>query len=572
MAANGEKNMRIRLVIGSLIALASVAPSLGETPLTTAFTYHGQLKEGGVPLEGTADFQFTLWDDAGGGNPPIGGTQVGGVQAINALPVTAGLFTVTLNGGGEFGGNAFNGNARWLQIAVRSPAGGGVFTTLSPRQALTATPHALFALSAATATSATTATTATNATNATNASNATNAAQLGGINASEYVTATSGGTSFIRNQATLQPTSNFNISGNGFIGGNVGIGTGTPATKLDVRGNLTLENGGSPGLFTAASGGEQNRYLTLLNSPTTQTASGLKAGGVLVSDDFGFANPGKNDLIVKGNVGIGTAAPQTKLSVLTTGNGITQTNGTVSVGSYLNTNHGAFGTQTDHPLFFFTGNRPAQMTLDTSGRFGIGTATPAALLTVSGSGIFSATSAARFDLFNTVANKGFLQNVTDTGLWQIATTAGATTMVINPSGNVGIGTIAPNAQLQIAGTGTNGFTLGVEGNVTQNLASGGFAKAMVVVNANGTIARCYNGITGASTGNCGFTGIRLDTGYYVVNFGFQVSDRFAAVTSQADASMVYGPDILGRILEEIAVYTYAPAGNSFDAEFTIIVY
>jgi len=46
---NGEKNMRIRLVIGSLIALVAVAPALGETPLGTAFTYQGQLKQGGAP-------------------------------------------------------------------------------------------------------------------------------------------------------------------------------------------------------------------------------------------------------------------------------------------------------------------------------------------------------------------------------------------------------------------------------------------------------------------------------------------------------------------------------------------
>lgn len=145
---NGEKNMRIRLVIGSLIALVAVAPSRGETPLGTAFTYQGQLKEGGAPLEGTADFEFTLWDAAGSGNPPTGGAQIGGMQAISAVQVTSGLFTAALNSASEFGVNAFNGNARWVQIAVRSPASDGLFTTLAPRQPLTAAPHALLALNA----------------------------------------------------------------------------------------------------------------------------------------------------------------------------------------------------------------------------------------------------------------------------------------------------------------------------------------------------------------------------------------------------------------------------------------
>ncbi len=83
--------MRIRFVIGSLLAFPAVAPTPGGMPLTTAFTYQGQLKEAGVPLDGTADFQFTLWDAAGSGNPPTGGIQVGSLRAINAPPA-AGLW------------------------------------------------------------------------------------------------------------------------------------------------------------------------------------------------------------------------------------------------------------------------------------------------------------------------------------------------------------------------------------------------------------------------------------------------------------------------------------------------
>lgn len=96
---------------------------------------------------------------------------------------------------------------------------------------------------------------------------------------------------------------------------NVGIGTSNPTAALDVRGNVVLETTGNPHLYTGTGAGELNRYLFVLNSPGLTSASGLKAGGVLVSDDYGFANPAKNNLIVKGNVGIGTAAPVFTLDV-----------------------------------------------------------------------------------------------------------------------------------------------------------------------------------------------------------------------------------------------------------------
>jgi hypothetical protein len=99
-------------------------------------------------------------------------------------------------------------------------------------------------------------------------------------------------------------------------GGYVGIGASTPLAKLDVRGNLLLDAAPNPIIYTGSAITEQNKYLLLISSPTVTSASGLKAGGVLISDSYLYANPGKNDLVVKGNVAIGTASAGTyKLAV-----------------------------------------------------------------------------------------------------------------------------------------------------------------------------------------------------------------------------------------------------------------
>jgi len=123
--------MGIRFVGCSLIALVAVAPSPGETPLTTAFTYQGQLKQGGAPVNDALPMVFSLW------NAESGGATVTPDVIANNVEVVNGLFTVTL----DFGASAFTGDARWLEVSVNG-------TALTPRQAITAAPYAFHALNA----------------------------------------------------------------------------------------------------------------------------------------------------------------------------------------------------------------------------------------------------------------------------------------------------------------------------------------------------------------------------------------------------------------------------------------
>ena len=117
-----------------------IAGGGGPGLMGNGFTYQGQLKNNGVPVNGTCDFVFNLWDRSSGGG------QIGNDNIQPAIQVDNGLFSTVINFTGEFnsgGTPAFQGDLRYLQINVRCPSGTGQFTPLSPRQLNWAVPYAL---------------------------------------------------------------------------------------------------------------------------------------------------------------------------------------------------------------------------------------------------------------------------------------------------------------------------------------------------------------------------------------------------------------------------------------------
>ena len=127
-----------KLILIALFA-ASFSSLVCGAPLGTGFTYQGKLSDGSGPATGVYDLRFAIYDAGTVGN------QLGSTVTLAGTPVTNGLFTVTL----DFGA-VFDGNARWLDIAVR-PAGGAAFTNLVPRQGLSAAPYATYAPNAGSA-------------------------------------------------------------------------------------------------------------------------------------------------------------------------------------------------------------------------------------------------------------------------------------------------------------------------------------------------------------------------------------------------------------------------------------
>ncbi len=108
----------------------------------TAFTYQGRLVDGGAAANGSYDLRFALFDAASDG------AQLGNNFTNAGTFISNGLFTVTLDFGDQF-----SGANRWLEIGVCSN-GGGMFSTLVPRQPLNPTPYAIYSAKATTAVTA----------------------------------------------------------------------------------------------------------------------------------------------------------------------------------------------------------------------------------------------------------------------------------------------------------------------------------------------------------------------------------------------------------------------------------
>ncbi len=276
----------------ALLGLGLLGSAALAEPLGTAFTYQGRLEAAGSPANGLYDFHCALYD------APSGPAQVAGAVTNLAAAVTNGSFTIKL----DFGAVAFNGNARWLEISVRSNGEAG-FVALAPRQALTPVPHAIFA---------------------------NTASNLNGTLPDVRLSA---------NVALLNANQTF--TGQSSFSQRVGIGTSSPGKMLTVAGDM--EVGASSGDYhhLRLGGGNSSGYLygsfaglgdglslgynyfydgsgvghcDNTNGPTSRLTLGY--GSVTLAT--GEANtPPSPRMIVNhaGNVGIGTLYPRTALEV-----------------------------------------------------------------------------------------------------------------------------------------------------------------------------------------------------------------------------------------------------------------
>lgn len=287
------------LLSASLVASVNLGPARAAS---TAFSYQGQLESTGTPVTGLHDFRFRLF------GAPSGGSQVGSTVCVDNIEVANGFFALSL----DFGQQYNTTESRYLEIEVRGDSGLGCsngtgFVALDPRQELTAAPLASHALSASTLAAAD---------GSPSAAVVVDDAGKVGIGTTEpdvHLHVKQPGPVMVL-QDTSDPSVQAGYLGfwnstpaeTGWVGfgspgsphfsivnaraggnivleeltvtsaGSVGIGTSTPAAKLDVRGNIRL---GSTGDHYATGGFENLRLVrgTVYSSGTIAFGTGFVA-------------------------------------------------------------------------------------------------------------------------------------------------------------------------------------------------------------------------------------------------------------------------------------------------------
>ena len=544
-----KTNPKLHLLLLAILCAANFARGQG-----TAFTYQGRLNSSGSQASGDYDLRFTIYDSSGGP------TVVAGPLTNSAVGVSNGLFTVTL----DFGAGVFTGPARWLDIAVRSN-GVSSFTALSPRQALTPSPYAIFANTA---------------------SNVVSGSVVKSLNSlKDNVTLAAGANVTVTPSGNTLTIASTGVGGSGiwslngantyYNAGNVGIGTTNPFSRLAVQtvsgnygfthtdGAITIGSyvgssssgavGGWLGTYSA-----HPLYFFVNNGQPSVT---IGAGGVTTMTPLGgygstyFGTPnGESGMSIAGANRADVRFDGSSLKLLAgLGSGAMPSENGVAI-----TTAGNVGIGTTDPLsgYRLEVNGLTRMTPGGSGGY-------VAIGTPSGETGLELVGINRADLRFDGSSLKLLAGI---GPGAMPSENG---IAITTAGNVGIGTTSPTAKLTVAG------------DANQARDKGGLVKAMIYINQDGSIAQCYNGITDTSTGQCGFTVNHFNPGSYTIDFHFKVDDRFISISPRYSEGANVGAtfqvnNVFATPPNQVYVHTFITdvefSSSSADDSFMIIVY
>lgn len=316
--------------------------SIAVSAQSTAFTYQGRLTDASMPQgNGSYTMKFRLYDASENGN------QAGSEQTA-LVTVNNGIFATTL----DFTAEPFSsGQLRFLEIQVEG-------TTLSPRVRLSSVPYAIRSITAGTA---------------------NNAMSLGGVAANQFVQTNdsrlsdarqplAGSSNYIQNTIGQQASANFNISGNGSVGGtltgtfintwtgykidgnhfiskpNSNIFVGSTAGQANTTGDFNTIMGRTAGYYNTT--GSYNTFVGIGAGATNNTGNsnsffGIDAGG---GNFNGFNNSffgmsagsrnrsGNNNTVIGSNANVDAVATNLSFATAIGADAIVSTSNTIVLG------------------------------------------------------------------------------------------------------------------------------------------------------------------------------------------------------------------------------------------------